>query len=223
MPITDYSKTIIYVIKCIDDTITEEYVGSTTNFRSRKSGHKSRCSKDYNFKIYEFIRANGGWDNWIMIQLEEYPCKNKREAECREEQIRQDRKATLNSQRAFLTAEQTAEYMRKKANEYYKEHTEQMAEKAKEYRKENTEQLAEYQKDYYKKNTEKLKEKVKKYSKEHSEQIAKQRKEYYEKNKEQIKEKRKKYYKQNTKQIEERRREYRKKKKEQKQAEQEII
>jgi hypothetical protein len=175
MPITDYSKTVIYVIKCIDDTITEEYVGSTTNFRSRKSCHKSRCSKDYNFKIYEFIRANGGWDNWIMIQLEEYPCKNKREAECREEQIRQERKATLNSQRAFITAEQLAEHNQ----EYIKEHAVQIVEKKKEYYKKHKEHMRKKAKEYYEKNKEQEAERHKKYRKEHAKQIAEYNKEYY--------------------------------------------
>ena len=33
----DYSKYIIYVIKCKDENVEEEYVGSTTNFSKRKS------------------------------------------------------------------------------------------------------------------------------------------------------------------------------------------
>jgi predicted GIY-YIG superfamily endonuclease len=49
---TDYSRTIIYVIKCKDDNITEEYIGSTTDFIKRKCCHKGACNneknKDYN-------------------------------------------------------------------------------------------------------------------------------------------------------------------------------
>ena len=52
---TDYSKTIIYKICCNDLNITDIYVGSTTNFRARKSQHKTRC-KDYNNKLYNFIQ-----------------------------------------------------------------------------------------------------------------------------------------------------------------------
>jgi predicted GIY-YIG superfamily endonuclease len=67
MPMTDYLKTIIYVLKCLEEAITDEYVGSTTNYRARKHAHKSSCnnenSKDHNMKIYQFIRANGGWKN----------------------------------------------------------------------------------------------------------------------------------------------------------------
>ena len=58
----DYSKTIIYKIVCNDLTITEVYVGHTTNFIKRKAPHKYNCnnpnSKSYNFKIYNIIRNN---------------------------------------------------------------------------------------------------------------------------------------------------------------------
>jgi hypothetical protein len=26
--------------------------------------------KRYNLKLYQIIRANGGWDNWDMIEIE---------------------------------------------------------------------------------------------------------------------------------------------------------
>jgi hypothetical protein len=214
MPITDYSKIVIYVLKCLDDTITEEYVGSTTNFRTRKSQHKSKCNnnskknKTYNCKKYQFIRANGGWDNWIMIQLEEYPCENKRQAECREEEVRLERKATLNSMRVFITAEQRAEQIAKHHKEYYKEHASKTAEYQKKYRKEHAEQLAEYKKEYRKEHAEQIAEYHKKYQKEyykeHAEQIAEYHKKYRKEHAEQIAEYKKEYQK-----------EYYKKKKEQ--------
>ena len=37
----DYSRTVIYVIKCKTDNITEEYIGSTTDFTKRKYQHKT--------------------------------------------------------------------------------------------------------------------------------------------------------------------------------------
>ena len=101
----DYSKTIIYQLKCKDDNITEIYVGSTTHFIKRKQDHKNCCNnpknKTYNHKIYNTIREQGGWDNWRMIQVYEYPCNNKREAEHKEELVRQELKATLNSNRCW--------------------------------------------------------------------------------------------------------------------------
>ena len=63
----DYSKTIIYKLVCNDVDVTELYVGSTTNFRNRKNEHNNKChntnSVKYNYKIYQFIRANGGFLN----------------------------------------------------------------------------------------------------------------------------------------------------------------
>jgi len=72
----DYSKTIIYKIVCNDLNITDVYVGHTTNFIKRKAHHKSNCVnpifKSYNFKIYNIIRQNGGFENWSMIEIEKF-------------------------------------------------------------------------------------------------------------------------------------------------------
>jgi len=63
---------LIYKLCCLDPTITDVYVGSTVNFRGRKGAHKSKCntSKGDGLRLYEFIRANGGFENWDMIVLE---------------------------------------------------------------------------------------------------------------------------------------------------------
>jgi hypothetical protein len=51
--------------------ILHTYVGHTTDFTKRKNNHKKSCnnskSKDYNLKVYDFIRKNGGWDNWSIV------------------------------------------------------------------------------------------------------------------------------------------------------------
>jgi hypothetical protein len=102
MPKTNfnYSKTIIYKICCKDLLITDIYIGHTTNFIKRKSTHKATCNystnKDYNLKVYQFIRENGGWDNWNMIMIEKYPCNNILEATKRERYFFEELKATLN-------------------------------------------------------------------------------------------------------------------------------
>ena len=70
----DYSNTIIYRIVCKDTSITDCYVGHTTNFINRKNGHKTKCNnekdKNYNLNVYQFIRDNGNWENWDMIEIE---------------------------------------------------------------------------------------------------------------------------------------------------------
>jgi len=79
----NYSKGIVYKLCCRDVNITDIYIGSTTNFTRRKSCHKSDCNNEkgsrFNLKVYQFIRTNGGWDNWTIVQIEEYDCSNKRE------------------------------------------------------------------------------------------------------------------------------------------------
>lgn len=96
----DYSKTIIYKIVCNDTTITDCYVGRTIDFRKRKWHHKSDCNNEngihYNFKLYQVIRANGGWENWSMVPLEECNCENQIQAQIKEREWFDKLKANLN-------------------------------------------------------------------------------------------------------------------------------
>jgi len=110
----DYSKTVIYKIVCNDLTVTDVYVGSTIRFTKRKCQHKNNsinCNKAASkFKIYKIIRDNGGWDNWSMIQIEEYPCANGNEARARERYFYEQLNATLNDMRPKLTEEEIENY-----------------------------------------------------------------------------------------------------------------
>ena len=60
----NYENTVIYKIVCNDLNITDCYVGSTTDFTTRKSHHKSSCNNEtdsrYHLKVYKMIRDNGG-------------------------------------------------------------------------------------------------------------------------------------------------------------------
>jgi len=97
----DYQKTIIYQLKCNDDNITEIYVGHTTNFLKRRQSHKQNCNNHSKLKVYITIRENGGWDNWKMLEICKYPCNDRREAEKKEEEVRMELKAKLNSYRCW--------------------------------------------------------------------------------------------------------------------------
>lgn len=98
----DYSKTILYKIQ----HVTMEnlvYVGATTDFKNRKTAHKSQ-SERYNENtkgrtvLYKAIREHGGWNNFIMIEIKKFPCKDKRESDAEEFRLIQELKATLNFQ-----------------------------------------------------------------------------------------------------------------------------
>jgi len=97
----DYSNTIIYKITCKNPSISELYVGHTTNFVQRKHSHKQGCinekSSNYKCKLYEVIRNNGGWANWKMEIINFFDCKNHYEARKKEQEYFLSLKATLNS------------------------------------------------------------------------------------------------------------------------------
>ena len=96
-----YSNNSIYIIKCLEQTITDAYVGHTTNFYRRKIEHKTKCNnikcKSYNINVYQFIRSHGGWNNWQIKLIKNYNCKDKLEAGERENFHLKELKATLNT------------------------------------------------------------------------------------------------------------------------------
>jgi len=138
----DYSKTIIYRIVCKNPEIKECYVGHTTDFTSRKSCHKSTCnnfnSESYNCYVYQYIRANGNWENWDMIMIEEFSCKNVNEATRQERFWTEKFKATLNSNIPSRTPQEYYQEYHQKNKEYSKEYYEQNKYKIKNKNKEKT-------------------------------------------------------------------------------------
>ena len=111
----DYSKTIIYKIIC-DDLPDYIYIGHTTNFRKRKWQH-NHSSKTSEYKLYQTIRENGGFENWKMIGIEEFACENGRQAEKREQYYIELFKSNLNSYKAFA-AETKEEYFKQRQIEH---------------------------------------------------------------------------------------------------------
>jgi hypothetical protein len=183
----DYSKTIIYKIVCNDLNITDVYVGSTTDFIRRKGEHKRKSnnesSKAYNFKVYQTIRDNGGWDNFTMVEIEKCPCNDSNEAHARERYYYE-----------LLNAKLNIKYPNRTINEY---------------RKDNKDKIKEERKQYYKNNKEKFKE----YSEINKQKINEQRKQYNEVNKEKINEKAKQYRENNRDKLNEKAKQYREAKK----------
>lgn len=96
----NYDNSIIYKLCCKDTSVIDIYVGSTTNFRSRKYKHKNKCnsenSKNHNNPVYKFIRDKGGWDNWDMVEVEKYKATDKAELHKRERYWLETLGATLN-------------------------------------------------------------------------------------------------------------------------------
>lgn len=167
----NYQKNKNYKLCCKDPNIKQIYIGSTCNFRSRKRGHKSSCinekSKKYNLYVYQFIRNNGNWENWDMIEIEPYPCSNKREKETRERYWIEELKAELNSNIPTRSRPEWQKENRKKFPDkrkietvkYYKKYRDKKLQYAKIYAIENKKKIKEYKKQYRIKNIDKIKNK----------------------------------------------------------------
>ena len=196
----DYSNVSFYKLCCNDPSITDIYVGHTTNFTKRKNEHKSRCNNKnnagYNVYVYHVIRDTGGFDNWSMIELCTKPCENKRDAERIERQYIEDLSASLNKILPTRTQNEwkkdNIEEVKEKRKEYYEKRKEEILNQKKQYRelhKEDRKKYRELHKD-------EIKEKKKQYYEEHKEEIKEKKKQYYEEHKEEINEKKKQYYQQ---------------------------
>ena len=155
---TEYSNTIIHKIVCNDLTITDAYVGHTTNFISRKSSHKASCNniddKAHGHKLYKVILENGGWDNWSMIQIEKCQCSNGNEARTRERHWYELLNAKLNAVCPITSKEEKTEGMKL----YYENNKEAILKRIHEYGQENKDLIATKNKIYRQKNELKIKE-----------------------------------------------------------------
>jgi len=113
----DFEKQMMfYIIKCNNEDEEEVYIGSTFDFTKRKAQHKSSCNNEndtnYTLKIYQTIRANGGWINYSMYVIDRKVCIDKLEARQHEQTLIQQYKSSLNSQRAYRSNEERLEHQR---------------------------------------------------------------------------------------------------------------
>jgi hypothetical protein len=190
----DYSNTTIYKIVCNDLTITDLYVGHTTNFRQRKSTHKNVCfnkqNKKHNCKVYRFIRENGDWKNWTIV-----------EARALERGYIETLTATLNYQIPGRT-------QKERCKKYNLENKDKIREYNAKYRLENREANAKYylenkdenretQAKYYLENKDKNREYCAKYRLENRERKKEANAKYKLENKDKIREYKAKYYLEN--------------------------
>jgi hypothetical protein len=212
----NYANTQIYRFVCNDVNITNTYVGSTTNWSHRKASHKSACNnsnvKRYHLNVYQVICANGGWDNWNMVLVEDFPCNGKREAEQREQYWKEQYNDDMGTYRAFRTEEQRAEQKAEQRVEYWAAyratHKEQRAEYWAAYNATHKDQIA----DYRATNKGQIAERCAAYRATHKEQIVErsaayrathkeQKAQYRATNREQIAEQKAQYYATNRDQI----------------------
>jgi hypothetical protein len=175
----------------------ECYVGSTQNFNDRKSSHSKNFNNKnrvaYSYKVYEFIRNNGGWDKWTMEQLEMFSCDTKEERLTREKELVKVHNSILNTNSPFQTTEELKQYKakwimnkRQNASDEWKENERSKKNKAREGKKDvlNANQRDKYAtdieykkrqdniaRDYRERNPEKIKQISKAYYDKHAVQL----------------------------------------------------
>ena len=155
----------VYSIQCLDPEIKEFYIGSTDNFKQRVREHTSQYNSHANYKVYKFMKENGGMSNWEINYIQKFKFLTKDELRQYEQWYLDTYKPELNVYRAYRTEEQRIE-QKKKCN--------------KEYRIKNPEKVKKQEKDNYEK---------------HKEKKLLKKKEYYQKNKDSINLKRRERYK----------------------------
>jgi len=112
---------------------TNFYIGSTNNYKQRMDNHKSNCnnpnSPHHNYKIYKFIRDNGGWSNWSKMIIANIDVKNKLEQKKYEQFYIDLLEPSLNCCRSYITSEQLKEQLKEYYKEYYNRNKEKINER----------------------------------------------------------------------------------------------
>ena len=106
---TELQKYIIYKIVCVLPDIEYCYVGSCKQFARRLYKHK-RDAINNNSKIYKIIRQNGGFDNFLMSEIESIECDGSLDARVREQYYIETLNANLNTNRAYTSEEDKKQY-----------------------------------------------------------------------------------------------------------------
>jgi hypothetical protein len=135
------------------------YIGSCEYMRLRINRHKETCSNEnsmgYNYKVYQFVRENGGWDYFDIVEICKCDIDKLRETE----QYHMDFvKPSLNTINAYVSEEDRRQQMRDCKKLYHKKNQDKNNEKSREYYHKNNEKLKENAKKYREKNKDKLKE-----------------------------------------------------------------
>ena len=145
--VKDFSKGMIYRIVC--NITGDVYIGSSSQTCAKRLSQHVSCYKRW---VKDNTRYTSSYiilarNDYKLILVESYPCKNSDELYARE-QYWIDRTHCVNKKNSYTTPEQKKEY---KKNWY-----EENSEYNKEYRTNNIEKMLEYEKNYRTDNAEKI-------------------------------------------------------------------
>ena len=143
----------IYKLCIKDGSMDECYIGSTVNPKERKRAHKNSCDNEnyykYNYRVYKFIRENGGFENWDLHILEKIKFDERIELLKCERKWVEKIKPELNN---AVPSRTTLEYRKENREEINRKKREQ----SKVYRENNKDKVAQGKKVYYTKNKTKI-------------------------------------------------------------------
>ena len=163
------------------NNIEQFYIGSCKNFNKRKIGHKVDYKRNNN-KLYQYIRNNGGWDNF-NFQILQY-CLNYQE---REIELIKQLHPPLNT-RLYNFNE------RECVKKYYQENRDEILKQHKKRYELNKDKIAEYNKKYNKENKDRLNKISRKYHEENKDRLNKISRKYYQENRDEQLKQKKIYY-----------------------------
>jgi len=131
---SDFTNAKIYKLCSKDENIKDIYIGSTINYMNRLISHRCNCNNEnqskYKYKVYDFIRNNGGFNNWTMKIISHVKVKNKSQLKKLERSAIDLFQPTLNSSIPGRTNK-----------EYYIDNCEKIKEAMRVYRINNKEKL----------------------------------------------------------------------------------
>jgi hypothetical protein len=147
---TDLKVSNVYRIYCLDDSVKDEYIGSTCNFNHRKIQHKYNCNNEksarYNLKLYRVIREYGGWSNWSFDVVETFDYIERPELIVIEREWVDWWQPSLNKQKPGRNKAGWDQDNKDHIAEYRKDNKEKFAVRSSEYRQKNKEKIAEKKK-----------------------------------------------------------------------------
>jgi hypothetical protein len=105
----------IYKIVCLSPNVPYQYIGLTNNIKKTIFDHKYRVENDqsYNTKLYQTIRDNNGWCNWLLFPVEIVATDDIEIAKKRQTDLMKLTNNCLNMKNSFTSIEE----VRKKNNE----------------------------------------------------------------------------------------------------------
>lgn len=95
MPKIDYSKIVMYLVRCKDFNVKKNYVYYTTDFKSAKYRHRRDYRKtdlkSVEFQdMYNLMQKNGGFENFDIQIIESFPCSDVYDAEDRQTELKRE-------------------------------------------------------------------------------------------------------------------------------------